>query len=340
LKVIHYQLAQFALPIVLFWVSGATGQDRDLARVIFDTDIQGDADDVGAVAMLHALADRGEVRILAMGVSCRNPWSPLCLDALNIYYGRPQIPLGVVKGPAFYKPSRYAKVVAEEFPHALKSAEEAPNAASLYRQILAEQEDDSVIMVSIGQLTNFRNLLKTAPDEQSPLDGHDLVQSKVRIWVCMGGKIPGGSEANFVHDGPAAEYAVNNWPTPIVFSGFEIGRPVLTGGRFREKPRSSPARRAFEAFNGLKSKASYDQTAVLYAARGLNGGLDDVWDLVSEGHMHVREDGTNEWRSRPDKDHAYLVEKMAPDKVARLIEDLMVEAPAGSQQNRVLKEAQ
>ena len=62
-------------------------------RLIFDTDIQGDADDVGAVAVLHALADSGEAEILAMGVSSKNPWSPLCLSALNTYFGRGDIPL-------------------------------------------------------------------------------------------------------------------------------------------------------------------------------------------------------------------------------------------------------
>ena len=142
----------------------AAAEDRQTVRIIFDTDIQGDADDVGAVAVLHALADRGEAEILAMGVSCKNPWSPLCLDALNAYYGRPQIPIGVVKGPAFYRRSKYAQAIAEEFPHSLESADDAPDAALLYRQILAKQEDACVVMVSVGQLTNFRNLLKAGPD--------------------------------------------------------------------------------------------------------------------------------------------------------------------------------
>ena len=52
-------------------------------RLIFDTDVMGDVDDVGTVAVLHALADLGEAEILAMGVSSKNPWSPLCLSALN-----------------------------------------------------------------------------------------------------------------------------------------------------------------------------------------------------------------------------------------------------------------
>ena len=43
--------------------------------VIFDTDIMGDVDDVGAVAVLHALTDRGEAKILATGVCVKNPWS-------------------------------------------------------------------------------------------------------------------------------------------------------------------------------------------------------------------------------------------------------------------------
>ena len=322
--------ARFLVLVILCVSDLAAAENQQPIPIIFDTDIQGDADDVGAIAVLHALADRGEAQILAMGISCKNPWSPPCLDALNTYYGRPKVPIGVVKGPAFHKPSKYARAVAEEFPHRLQSAADAPDAALLYRQILAEQENAKVVMVSVGQLTNFRNLLKTGPDENSDLSGLELVKRKVRAWVCMGGKIPEGREANFVHDGPASAYAVSRWPTPIIFSGYEIGKPILTGGRFREKPQSSPARRAFELFNGLRSKASFDQTAVLYAVRGLNGGLDDFWDLVSTGYMQVQEDGSNEWRPQTDKDHAYLVEKMSPPKVAKVIEDLMLKAPADS----------
>ena len=166
-----------ALLVVMALTAQATDRPKPLP-IIFDTDIQGDADDVGAVAVLHALADRGEAEILAMGVSCKNPWSPLCLDVLNTYYARPQIPIGVVKGPAFQKPSKYARKVAEEFPHRLKSADDAPDAAILYRQVLAKQADASVVMVSVGQLTNFGNLLKTGPDESSDLTGVELVKKK------------------------------------------------------------------------------------------------------------------------------------------------------------------
>ena len=136
----------------LLGVAGTAHADEPV-RLIFDTDMMGDVDDVGTVAVLHTLANQGEVRILAMGLSGKNPWSPLCLGALNAYFRRPDVPIGVVKGPAFHKKSRYAETIAKEFPYKLKSADGAPDAAVLYRKVLAGQPDKSVVMVSVGQVS-------------------------------------------------------------------------------------------------------------------------------------------------------------------------------------------
>ena len=296
--------------------------------VILDTDITSDVDDVGAVAVLHALANQGEAKILAMGVSARNPWCVLCLDALNTYFGRPEIPLGIVKGPAYSSASKYAETIAREFPHALKSTEDAPDAALVYRQALAQQADHSVVMVSIGQLTNLQNLLKTGPDQDSRLSGVELVRQKVRAWVCMGGTFPQGRSFNFFTDGPAAAYAVAYWPTPIVFSGGEIGQEITTGAGLRKAPAGTPVRRAYELYNGLHHRQSWDQTAVLYAVRGLDGGMADYWDVQGKGQMHVNEDGSDLWRDLPDKEHSHLVKKMSPQKIAAVIEELMLQPPS------------
>ena len=143
----------------------------------------------------------------------------------------------------------------------------------------------------------------------------------------MGGKIPEGREANLIHDGPAAAYAIEHWPTPIVFSGWEIGQEIMTGAGLRKTPEGTPVRRAYELYNGLNNRQSWDQTAVLYAVRGLGGGLSDYWDLETEGYLQVNEDGSNVWRTSPDKDHAYLVRKMDPKKIAAEIEELMLRQP-------------
>jgi hypothetical protein len=143
----------------------------------------------------------------------------------------------------------------------------------------------------------------------------------------MGGKIPEGREANLIHDGPAAAYAVRNWPAPIIFSGFEIGNKIMTGRKLRQLPDTSPVRRAYELYNGINDRQSWDQTAVLYAARGLDGGLAELWDLNATGYLHVDDDGANQWRNDPDRQHAYLVEKMNPQQIAEGIEELMMYQP-------------
>ena len=298
-------------------------------KLIFDTDIMGDVDDVGTVALLHALADSGEAEILAMGVSSKNPWSPLCLSALNSYFGRPDVPVGVLRNPAPMKLSRYARQIAEEFPRRLKSIDDAPEAATLYREVLAGAEDNTVVMVTVGYLGNLRNLLQTKPDRLNPLGGRDLVGRKVKAWVCMGGQFPEGREAcNFRRDSAAAAYVIEHWPGRAVFSGGELGIRVQTGVGLTALPADSPVRRAYELYNGLTNRASWDQTAVLYAVRGLEGGLRHVWDLRTQGSVQYDEKTAYvQWRDEPQRNHAHLVEKMPPAEVARMIEELMLHQP-------------
>jgi hypothetical protein len=318
---------------VVFLMASTTvrAAERPPVPVILDTDMGSDVDDVGSVAVLHALANRGEAKILAMGVSIKNAWTPLCLDALNTYFKRPEIPLGVVKGPAFKDMSVYAHKISLEFPHALKRAEDAPDAAALYRQVLAQQPAQSVVIVSIGPLTNLRNLLKSGPDKQSPLGGRDLVKQKVRAWVCMGGHFPKGKEFNLECDGPASAYAVRHWPTPAVFSGNEIGEEILTGPGLKQAPVTSPVRRCYQLYNGLTNRPSYDQTAVLYAVRGLDGGLADFWAVKSGGRLVVNNDGSDAWEQSADRDQSYLVKKAPPEKIAAVIQALMLAVPTGKE---------
>lgn len=290
------------------------------AAIIFDTDIMGDVDDVGAVAAIHALIKTGELKVLAMGVCSKHPSSPLCLDALNTYFGRPDIPIGFNRREGFLKGTRYADKIAEEFKHALPSADAAPDAISLYRRILSAQPDGSVVFVSVGQLSNVANLLESPADSDSPLAGIELVRQKIKLWVCMGGKFPEGREANFYHHADAAIRAVKAWPTPVVFSGWEIGVKVLTGGALANDPPSSPVRRAYELFNGISPHKSWDQTAVLYAARGTA----NLWSL-ERGRCVVKPDGSNSWSPMPDGPHARLLEEESPAAVAAVIEALMTE---------------
>ena len=67
------------------------------AQIIFDTDMNGDCDDAGTLAMLHTLQDLGECNILAITTSWGGEVIPGAIDAINTYYGHPDIPVGSCK---------------------------------------------------------------------------------------------------------------------------------------------------------------------------------------------------------------------------------------------------
>lgn len=299
-------------------------------RIIFDTDMDTDCDDAGALAMLHALADAGEAEILATVVSSKYRWSVPCTAAINAWYGRPDLPVGCPKGDGAptNRGSRYARKIAAAFPTRFTTNDDAPSAVTVYRRVLAAQPARSVVVVTVGYLTNLRDLLDSGPDRHSPLSGVDLVRRHVARWVCMGGRYPRhmkhGNYGNFMPDPDAAVAAARRWPTPVFFSG--RGRKVQTGRGLRKTPAGNPVRRVYELYLGDRpTRPSWDQVAVLYAVRPDA----PFWRVREEGRNHIFENGTNEWRGAPDKKNHRLV--TFPDerreKVTAVIEELMIRAP-------------
>jgi hypothetical protein len=295
-------------------------------RLIVDTDIQTDCDDVGALAVLHALADLGECRILATVVSVRNDWSVRCTDAVNTYFGRPDLPIGVLKGTGVQKDSKFARGVAEGFPHDIRP-DAAPDATALYRRTLAAEPDGGVVILTLGYMTAVRNLLESGPDDASPLSGAELVRKKVKLWVCMGGNFPqgDGDNVNFTRDRESAVRAVRGWPGPIMFCGREIGHSMRAGAGLAKVPADNPVRRAYELYFGgaAKDRHCADPAAVLYAVRGAA----DYWTERTGGVMDIRDDATFRFRETPGGKHGYLVAKKPAAEIAAELERLMMHIP-------------
>ncbi|MDP1587284.1 MAG: hypothetical protein Q8M07_06055, partial [Prosthecobacter sp.] len=188
------------LLIFFLLLSGSLGSTTPV-KILFDTDMLTDCDDAGAMAVLHALADRGECEILATLTSVPEVNSIATVDAINRYRGRPDLPLGLVKGGGVVQNSKFVGLVAREFPHRVSSVESFPDSVTVYREILEKQPDQSVVIVTVGYLTNLKNLLHL-PASEGRLSGLDLIQTKVAKWVCMGG--------NFIGDPPRDDLKLGN----------------------------------------------------------------------------------------------------------------------------------
>lgn len=302
-------------------------------KIIFDSDMESDVDDVGALAMLHGLADRGDAEILAT-ISCSlNPWSAPMLDVINTYYGRPDIPIGNVKTFGVYRNSIFARIITEKYPQDTELGEYVEDAVTMYRKLLSEQEDSSVVIVTLGYLTNISNLLHSGPDKFSSLNGEDLVREKVQRIVIMGGAYPyhtdPGKYGNFKPDPAAAVDVATNCPVQIIFTGGQtFANDIQTGGiLFRSKQKNNPVKESYEIF--LESwNREYHHSADLIAVYVAVCGYEPYFKVRNKGYYHIFEDGTNLWRVAPDNPKHSIVGEFAdgvsPDQVAEAFDKLML----------------
>lgn len=313
-------------------IPGTAQKPKDRVNIIFDSDMGPDYDDVGAIAVLHALAAKGECEILATIASDRYPYIAPTLEVFNRYFAKPNIPVGAAHGdaPDFSAPNHWNDSIVLKFLPQIKTHNDYPSAVELYRKVLAAQKDQSVVIVSVGFLSNLAALLKSLPDTYSPLGGKELVAKKVKKWVAMAGGFPEGSEFNINRHASASAYAIQQWPTPILFSGFEIGTKIMTGHPVatRGNP-NSPVRWAYQyCLSNYENKQSinrnsWDQTAVLCAVRK----PENFFYVIQDGTFISNADGTNRWDAEKNSNHSFLVHKYPYEKIAGILDELMLFEP-------------
>jgi inosine-uridine nucleoside N-ribohydrolase len=247
----------------------------DPLPLIFDTDIGNDVDDVLALGMIHSLQSRGMCNLLAVTVTKDNSLAGPFADAVNTFYGRPRIPVGVVRNGVTRDEGKFLGMVRDGslYPHSLKTSADAPDAVALLRKVLAAQPDGSVVIVQVGFATNLARLLDTPADSTSPLAGKELVSKKVKLVSAMFGayKADGGVNTHREYkteDLPAAKRFAAAWPSPIVFSGYEVGLAVTYPAASIENDfayaKNHPLAEAYRRYNPPPhERPCWDLTSVL-----------------------------------------------------------------------------
>ena len=304
---------------------------RQPVPLIFDTDIGNDIDDALALGLIHALQSQDECKLLAVTVTKDNRYAGPMVDVLNTFYGRGDIPIGVVRGGFTPDDGNYIRAIATaedqgkpRYPHKLLDGRNAPEATGLLRRVLAAQPDSSVVIVQIGFSTNMARLLDSKPDAVSPLDGMVLVR-KVRLLSAMAGKFTPTSgverfqEYNVVTDVKSAQRVFQSWPTPIVFSGYEIGKAILYPARSIEQDYGyvphHPLAEGYRLFGKMPyDRPTWDLTSVLYAVRPEAG----YFGLSSPGRVTVDSDGVTRFQPEPGGLHHYLT--VSPAQTARVLD--------------------
>jgi inosine-uridine nucleoside N-ribohydrolase len=265
-----------------------------MVRFILDTDLGGDSDDAGALALSHNLMKLGHAELLAVTSDSSACYSPVTIKWINEFFGRGDIPVGINRSRAFMERDEqnlYSKPLAEEY-LSTHPMPEFDSSLNILRRTVAANRD--IRIVTIGALNNLCDLLRSGPDEISPLTGEELVRRNAGCVYVMGGQFtdPGYAEYNITCDTDSARYVSEHCPVPIVYSGFEFGQNIYTGINFGRENKTNPMYKAYslvaEAFRlGSPTRDSWGPITV-YAA--VFDGT-DTGNIEKVSGLRIRFDG-------------------------------------------------
>ncbi len=274
-------------------------------HVVFDTDMGNDVDDALALAMLHALASRGELKLVAVTVSKDNPWAAEYVQLVDEYYGRGGIPIGIVHDGKTPEDGLYVRQVCEM--HGRKPRKGTTvDAVRLLRKTLAAEPDGGVTLIQVGFSTNLARLMDSPADSVSPLSGMELARKKVRLLTVMAGNFAKSEpEYNVKTDVPAARKVFADWPTAIYFSGFEVGQEILYPATSIEHdfPAGNPVAEAYRVYAKMPyDRPTWDLTTVLYDLRPDRG----YFGISEPGNVTVADNGATTFQPNPQARRYYF----------------------------------
>ena len=301
--------------------------------IVFDCDMGNAVDDALALAMLYGFAGKKEadIRLVSVSVTKSNLQAAAFCDALALFYRqasfaaleaagglklpdylrrRRGLPIGFSdKGwmpddsPILARPlSRRGSAGEPLYPHEVKDVNDTAMPGLLMRNALTAQHDQNCIVVLTGPATNLAELLDLP-------NARTIIEAKVRMLVLMGGAYPDGEpEFNIKSNIDAARRVFAEWPTPIVASGYEVGRDLLYPAESIETDfawtANHPVVDAYRAHKTMPYDApTWDLAAVLYAARPEAG----YFQLSDPGTISVLDDGRTRFTSSPAGAHRYLI---------------------------------
>lgn len=286
-------------------------------KILFiDTDLGGDCDDVGAVALANILKNNNAIELIGMTHTTSLPWGFACIEIVNNYYGNNSIQVGATSRKNYCEANtnKYAQKMVEAFNYGSINRDKVKDSIKLIRETLIKQKDNSVTFVCIGQLNNVSDLLDSKPDEISSLTGIELVKQKVKEFVVMGGlfknkdeKVYFGGyeyerEYNIVTDIKSSQNFIKKVPVKVVFSDFKVGYQVYTAKPLLHiKNMHHPITFSYYHFQN-KPRESWDLLAVYYAAFG----DDDIFKTSSNGTISILDDGETLFDESTHSNHYYI----------------------------------
>lgn len=291
-----------------------------IEKIIFDTDIGGDCDDTGALAIIHQAQKAGKAELLAVTLSTGSPYAAGCADAINRYYGH-IVPIGQTKiipqgDDVDYYPQSYGRHICDTYENSyrLESGNKPDDAVRVLRRVLSENTGDKITIVVVGCNINIAALLRSGADDISPLTGKELVAQQVKQFSLMGCFFPTEevpevwfgdynmrAEFNIKVDIDGAQVVFNESPVPIAVSHYLIGREIHTGGILIEKDRKNPVAESYFV-HSHGNRDSWDLVSAYYAVFGCG----NIFTDSRVGVVSIDDEGVSTFVKKEDGLHLLI----------------------------------
>lgn len=295
-------------------------------KIILDTDLCGDCDDVGALAILLNLDRLGYAKTLAVTYCLGNPWGSDFIQHTLDWFGRNDIPYGKLTDYTFANypvhDERFIRPYFQQFPR--KERYPAPwDAIRLLRRTLANNGGaKDITLCSIGGLHNIGLLFTSGPDDISPKTGAELMAENLCEVVIMMGNFahPEQGECNAGYDKPAGKHFLAHCPVPITFAGFEVGVHLMTGAPSEFQQPGHPVRESYRIREkGAFVRNSWDPVTVYYAVMGTQG----LWRHSDPCTVALHMDDAS-LRITAGGIHRYLIQTGEDEQIVRTLDALIV----------------
>jgi mono/diheme cytochrome c family protein len=309
--------------------------------VIFDTSLEGDIDQVLALAMLFGFEGTRQIRVHSLSTSRFNIRTARFLDLIARFFGGEQagdfvvnrnpLPIGMhaagrestsvspMLDAVLLKTGAGGKPV---YLRTLPTFNDTADPVALIRNGLSAQVDQNAAVVLAGPAVNLLSVIARP-------DGRGWVAKKVRTLSVAAGRFDGGAADPLLRaDVAGFRRLLAEWPTRLVMAGTELNEALPFPGKSLEHGIAwAPNHPVVDAHRALKPTPIELPSRALAAVLHAVSPDEDYFQLSEPGTITVLDDGRTRFTPSPVGRHHYLAVKT--DQKERVLETYvkMVTAP-------------
>lgn len=275
-----------------------------MKKVILDTDLGCDSDDIGAVVILNQLYNKKKVLPLCITSVNSHIEPALFIEEINKYYNN-NFPIGMNKSNNYGISDGYSVDVVNKYN--ISKDRVFKSSTEVIKEVL-DSQSDQIELITIGPLTNIASFIETY--------GADLLNNKVSVIYLMAGNfVSDNAEWNITEDIKALQTVLNNYKGKMVFVPFEIGCDVFTARNLL----ASDTMMGYGYYVHNKGpRQSWDPITVYYAIT-----LSEEFTLSNNGTVSCSDSGVTTF-TEGEGNHYYMLNNFDKKKVEEILEELMV----------------